>query len=145
MRSRAEDRRATVYVEEFRLRIERRATTLVLRLSGDFDCCAVGDVEAALDDAVRVLTRHVIFDLRGVTFLDVAALTALLRANERSHSESFDVCVVPPPRRARRVFTLTRAGAILTLADEMPDLPRSPGGPGDLPDDPPPAPQERAA
>ena len=144
-RSRAEDHSATAYVEEFRLRIERRATTLVLRLSGDFDVCAVGHVEAALDDALEVLTRHVIFDLRAVTFLDVAALTALLRANERSRSESFDVRVVPPPARARRVFTLTRAGAMLTLVDEVPDLPRSPGGPGDLPDDPPPVRPERAA
>ena len=145
MRSRTEAHRATAYVEKFRLRIERRATTLVLRLSGDFDVCAVGHVEAALDDALEVLTRHVIFDLRRVTFLDVAALTALLRANERSHSEPFDVCVVPPAGRARRVFTLTRAGAVLNLADEVPDLPQSPGEPGGVPSDPPAATQERAA
>jgi anti-anti-sigma factor len=128
--SRTEDHSATAYVEELRLRVERRATTLVLRLSGDFEWGGVGHVEEALDDAVRILTRHVIFDLREVSFLDVAALTALLRANERSRSESFDVCVVPPRGRARRVFTLTRAGAMLTLADQMPDLPRSPGGTG---------------
>lgn len=132
MRARAEDDSATAYVEEFRLRIERRASTLVLRLSGDFDWCVVGHVEAALDDAVRVRTQHVIFDLRRVTFLDAAGLSALLRANERSGSESFDVCVVPPAGRARRVLTLTRAGAMLNMVDEVPD-------------DRPPAPQERAA
>ena len=113
------------YGEVFRIRSERRGTTLLLRLSGDFDWCVVGHVTAALDDAMRVVTRHVVFDLRRVTFIDMAALTALLRANDRARSEPFDVCVVPPAGRARRVFTLTRAGAVLNLADEVPDLPPS--------------------
>jgi anti-anti-sigma factor len=116
------------YIEEFRLRSERRGTTLVLRLSGDFDWGTIGHVEAALDNATRILTRHVVFDLRSVTFLDAAALSALLRANERSRSASFDVCVVAPRGRARRVFTLTRAGAMLTIVDEMPDSVKGPGG-----------------
>ena len=108
------------YLDEFRLRIERRATTLLLRIAGEFDWSAVGHVEAALADAERVVTRHVVFDLRNVTFLDMAGLTALIRAHERSRAASFDVCVVPPSGRARRVFTLTRAGSILTMADGVP-------------------------
>ena len=114
--------------EEFRLRTERRGTTLLLRLRGEFDWCASGHVEAALDEAARVATQHIVFDLRQVTFIDMAALSALLRAEEHSRAKPFDVCVVPPAGRARRVFTLTRAGAALTLVDEIPALPRAPGG-----------------
>ena len=106
--------------EPFRLRADRRATTLVLRLEGDFDWSVVGHISVALDDAAAVPTKHVIFDLRQVTFLDLAALTALIRAHRYSRSEPFDMCVVPPAGQARRVFTLTRVGRLLTLSDEVP-------------------------
>ena len=80
MRSLSGDHDSTGYVNAFRLRSERRGTALVLRLSGDFDWGTIGHVEAALDDAMRVPTRHVVFDLRSVTFLDAAALSNNARA-----------------------------------------------------------------
>ncbi len=60
------------------------------------------------------------FDLRGVTFLDVCGLTALLRANARARSESFALGVVPPPGPSARIFTAIDAGGELVLLDDLP-------------------------
>ena len=91
---------------QFQLTVERDASTLLLRLGGEFDLSAIGRVEATLDRGLRALTRHVVFDLREVSFLDLAGLMTLIRANERSHHASFDVQVVAPTGLASRVFTL---------------------------------------
>jgi anti-anti-sigma factor len=105
--------------EVFRLTVEEDSATLVLRLHGDFDLLTMGRVEVALD-AIRKLTRHVVFDLREVSFLDMAGLMTLMRANERARSEPFDVKVVPPAGLANRVFTHTRAGSELTMLAKPP-------------------------
>jgi hypothetical protein len=61
--------------------------------------------------------RRVVFDLGGVTFMDLAALTTLLRAEQRGRREGFEVVVVRPPPLGARLFTLSRAGEHLTLVN----------------------------
>ena len=104
----------------FALELDHQADTVVLRLSGEFDLASVGHVEAALERGIRRFTRHVVFDLSCVTFLDMAGLMSLIRADERSRGEPFDVQVVPPSGIASRVFTLTRAGERLTMVPAAP-------------------------
>jgi anti-anti-sigma factor len=106
--------------DDFRLTVERRPATLLLRLAGDFDLAAIGRVEAALDPPEWRGIRNVVFDLRGVDFLDMAGLMTVMRANERSRDGAFDVQVVPPIGIASRVFGLTRAGSELTMLDRVP-------------------------
>ncbi len=101
------------------LAVEQDGATLYLRLRGEFDRAGVGRVEAALERAAA-LTSRVVFDLRGLSFLDLAGLKTILRAEERSHSEPFDVVVVRPRGLINRIFTLTRAGERLTLVDKPP-------------------------
>ena len=95
--------------EPVRVKVEHRATAVLLRVSGDFDLCAVDHVERLFDRAIDARTDRVVFDLRGVTFLDVCGLDALLRANARARSESFALGVVPPPGPSARIFTATEA------------------------------------
>ncbi len=104
----------------FELTIEQNAATFLLHLTGEFDLAAIGRVEAALDSRPKALTRHVVFDLRHVSFLDLAGLMTLIRADKRSRTEAFDVQVVAPRGLASRVFTLTRAGMQLTMVDAIP-------------------------
>ncbi len=101
------------------LGVEQDGSTLYLRLSGEFDRACVRRVEAALGRAAA-LTRRIVFDLRGLSFLDLAGLKTILSANERSYSQPFDVVVVRPRGLAGRIFTLTRAGEHLTLVDRPP-------------------------
>ena len=102
----------------FCLRVEELGSTLLLHLTGEFDLAGVGRVEAALERVSDEHTRHVVFDLTNLSFLDSAGLHTLLRANERARSAGFDVVVVRPRGLANRVFTLTRAGQQLKLVDQ---------------------------
>lgn len=103
-----------------RVRIEEQGTTVLLRLIGEFDRGCVGRVEAALQALSAAHIRRVVFDLKGLSFLDSKGLTAILRANERARAEPFELVVVRPRGLASRVFTLTGAGAQLKVVDHMP-------------------------
>lgn len=99
--------------------VEESGATLRLQLAGEFDLAAVPSVENALkrrSDAAAL--RRIIFDLRGLSFLDVAGLRTILRADARGRSEAFEVVVVRPRGIVNRVFTLTRVGEQLNMVDE---------------------------
>jgi anti-anti-sigma factor len=118
------ERGARVRVQPIRepvcVTVEHHATAVLLRVSGEFDLCAVDQVERSFDQAVDALTDRVVFDLRGVTFLDVCGLKTLLRANARARSESFALGVVPPSGPSARIFTATEASGELVLLDDLP-------------------------
>ena len=103
--------------DAFGLAVEEQGETLYLWLSGEFEWVYIGRVEAALERISAMVTRRVVFDLRGLSFLDLAGLKTILRANERARAERFDVIVVRPRGFLNRIFTLTRAGERLTMVD----------------------------
>lgn len=100
------------------LSVTETAGTLTVRLDGEFDLAGVGAVENALDRMARPspLTR-LVFDLRDLDFLDLAGLQTILRASHRGREAGYAVVVVRPRGTANRVFTLTRAGEELHMAD----------------------------
>ena len=102
----------------FCLRVEELGSTVHLRLAGEFNLAGVGRVEAALEQASAEHTRHVVFDLTDLSFLDSAGLHTILRASERARSAAFDVVVVRPRGLANRVFTLNPGRSQLNLVDQ---------------------------
>ena len=86
-----------------------------LLIGGDFDRATAGRVRSVLGTVGGAALRRVVFDLRAVTFMDLAALTTILHADQRGHREAFDVVVVRPPSPASRVLILTRAAEHLTI------------------------------
>ena len=101
------------------LAVEESDSTLSLRLAGDFDLAGVRPVEHALDRLREApAPRRVVFDLRGLAFLDAAALRTILRTDAQGRAEAFEVVVVRPRGIADRIFTLTRAGEWLTIVAE---------------------------
>ena len=103
----------TVTVREFR-------STLHLRLTGEFDIAGVRAVENALERLDEApAPRRVVFDLRGLTFLDIAGLRTILGADAKGRAEEFEVVVVRPRGTVNRVFTLTRAGEELSMVDDL--------------------------
>ena len=104
----------------FSLAAERNGTTLCLRLAGDFDRAAIGRVERALEAARRRPLEHLVFDLSALTFLDMAGLRTILRAHRRARAEAVGLTVIRPHGLPNRVFTLTRAGEILSMVDRRP-------------------------
>ena len=101
--------------DHFQLTFEDHADTLCVRVAGEFDIATVCPVDFELDRRVDALTRHVVFDLRDVTFLDLAGLRVLIRTNARARSEPYDVQVIAPTGPARRLFPLTHSDGVLTL------------------------------
>jgi len=99
--------------------VDESNSTLRLRLVGEFDLTGVDAVERALGRLSQLpLLRRVVFDLRGVSFLDLAGLRTILRADARGRSEEFEVVVVRPRSTASRIFTLTRAGDQLSIVND---------------------------
>lgn len=101
----------------FSLATERDGSTVCLRLAGDFDRAAIREVEEAIETARRLPLEQLVFDLSALTFLDVAGLRTLLRAHRRAREDEMAVTVIRPRGLANRVFTLTRAGEILSMSD----------------------------
>lgn len=99
--------------------VEDSGSTLVLRITGDLDLSGVRKVMAALDRLDVARTTHLILDLRGVTFLDLAGLKTILRANDYCTDHHIAVTVVKPRGLASRVFTLTRVHLELHLVDSL--------------------------
>ena len=99
--------------------VEDSGSTLVLRITGDLDLSGVRKVMAALDRLDVARTTHLILDLRGVTFLDLAGLKTILRANDHCTDHHIAVTVVKPRGLASRVFTLTRVHLELHLVDSL--------------------------
>jgi anti-anti-sigma factor len=99
------------------VRVERRASVVLLHLAGEFDVGGVEQVETALAGAVDARTDHVVFDLHGLRFLDLCAMETLVRAD----THAFAVHVVPPPADVARIFAMTAAGRGLEMLDDVPD------------------------
>jgi anti-anti-sigma factor len=101
----------------FSLKAHREDGLVYLCIGGDFDRGTVGRVQSVLATPRREPLRRVVFDLSNVTFMDVAALTTILRADQQGCGEGFEVVVVRPPPLGGRVFALSRAREHLTIVD----------------------------
>jgi anti-anti-sigma factor len=66
--------------------------------------------------------RHVVLDLRGLTFMDVAGLKELMRQNEFARSNRHNLAVVRGTAAIQRVLELTGAEDTLVLVDDPEDL-----------------------
>jgi anti-anti-sigma factor len=86
-------------------------TTVVV--TGDLDLTCVPLLQK-LPPAVVRRGRNVVFDMRGVTFIDCSGLTALLRFQRQAHRRGGTLGLRHVPLHVRRVIKLT--GTPLPLA-----------------------------
>jgi anti-anti-sigma factor len=99
------------------LTAEDSGTTRLLRLAGDLDLATVDHVTVALDLLDVHSTTLLVLDLRELAFLDLAGLTAILRADEYCKSHRIRLTVIKPRGFAGRVFTLTGVHRDLELVN----------------------------
>jgi anti-sigma B factor antagonist len=103
-------------------RMNRR--TALVALHGELDLQTVSKVADVLDglepraDGVR----HVVLDLRGLTFMDVIGLRELLRQNGFARSNRHNLAVVRGTEAIQRVLKLTGVDEMLVLVDDPDDL-----------------------
>lgn len=113
----------------FQLSLKESGEMSHLRLVGELDRAAAGRVERVLDHVFRAPpAKQVVIDLRLLTFLDTWGLLTLLRAHERARACALELVVARPRGIANRVFTLTRAGEVLSMVDAPETLASTPSG-----------------
>jgi stage II sporulation protein AA (anti-sigma F factor antagonist) len=110
--------------EQFVVEARTHRRTALVALSGELDLLTVSKVADVLDglepqpDGVR----HVVLDLRGLTFMDVLGLKELLRQNEFARSNRHNLAVVRGTHAIQRVLELTGVEEMLVLVDDPDDL-----------------------
>ena len=110
--------------EQLAVETRRNRRTALVALRGELDLLTVSKVAEVLDglepraDGVR----HVVLDLRGLTFMDVLGLKELIRQNEFARSNRHNLAVVRGTDAIQRVLKLTGVEEMLVLVDDPDDL-----------------------
>ena len=108
------------------LTVEARTSrrTALVALHGELDLVTVSKVAEVLDglELRADALRHVVLDLRGLTFLDVLGLKELIRQNEFARSNRHNLAVVRGTDAIQRVLKLTGVDDMLVLVDDPDDL-----------------------
>ncbi|MGK3201761.1 STAS domain-containing protein [Amycolatopsis sp. MEPSY49] len=90
------------------LRVSRPAPrTVLVRVSGEVDLSTARRLDELLQSRIRGAVDEVVVDLSGVTFISVAGLNSLLRAQLLADAAGARLTVDPGRSRAvRRLFTV---------------------------------------
>ncbi len=103
--------------------LTHRRTALVA-LRGELDLVTVSKVAEVLDglEPQPSGVRHVVLDLRGLTFMDLPGLRELMRQNEYARSNRHNLAVVRGTFPIERLLELTGVDDQLVLVDDPDDL-----------------------
>ena len=89
-----------------------------------------GQIREQLANATASGARHVVLDLRGVTFSDSTGLHLVLEADAASRTQGWEFGLIGGPAGVQRVFDLTGARARLPFltASQLAALLAAPAG-----------------
>jgi anti-sigma B factor antagonist len=107
---------------EVEARTHRR--TALVELWGELDLSTVPQVAEVLDGIAPNAggVRHIVLDLRGLTFMDASGLHELIRLNDYAHHNRHNFAVVRGRKGIERLLALTAVEELLVLVDEPEDL-----------------------
>jgi anti-sigma B factor antagonist len=103
-------------------RTHRRTALVALR--GELDLVTVSKVAEVLDGLELQAdgVRHLVLDLRGLTFMDSSGLRELIKQNEFARSNGHNLAVVRGTHAIERLLELTGVKDQLVLVDDPDDL-----------------------
>jgi anti-anti-sigma factor len=108
--------------EHFTARTERDGDDTIMRLDGELDMSGTFVLEPQLDKlAAETMEGDVLFDLRGVEFIDSTGLAALVGANERLRDAGVRTRFVRGSDDVQRVFQIAGFDEVLEFVDPQPD------------------------
>jgi anti-anti-sigma factor len=113
-----------ITAEQLAVEARRHRRTALVALRGELDLLTVSKVAEVLDglEPQPDGLRHVVLDLRGLTFMDVLGLKELMRQNEFARTNRHNLAVVRGTAAIQRVLELTRVDEMLVLVDDPDDL-----------------------
>jgi anti-anti-sigma factor len=96
----------------------------LVALRGELDLVTVSKVAEVVSDLEPGGSglRHLVLDLRGLTFIDVPALRELIAQSEFARSNRHNLAVVSDTPAINRVLKLTGVDEHLVLVDDPDDL-----------------------
>ena len=102
--------------------MQRRTALVALR--GELDLVTVSKVAEVIDGLTLEAdgVRHVVLDLRGLTFMDLIGLHELVRQNEYARANRHNLAVVRGTAAINRLLKLTDVEGLLVLVDDPDDL-----------------------
>jgi anti-anti-sigma factor len=103
-------------------RTHRRTALVALR--GELDLLTVSKVAEVLDGLELQAdgVRHLVLDLRGLTFMDVPGLHELIKQNEYARANPHNLAVVRGTTAIQRLLKVTGVEELLVLVDDPDDL-----------------------
>ena len=111
--------------DHLRAHTERAGEDTVMRLDGELDMSGTFVLEPKLDElAAESVDGDVLFDLRGVTFIDSTGVGSLLRVFHRQTLLGGVVHFVADQPSVLRVFDLMQLGRRLHLVASLPEVDR---------------------
>ena len=107
---------------EVEARTHRR--TALVELWGELDLSTVPRVAEVLDGIAPNAggVRHIVLDLRGLTFMDASGLHELIRQHDYAHHNRHNLAVVRGRKAVERLLALTAVEELLVMVDEPEDL-----------------------
>jgi anti-anti-sigma factor len=110
--------------EQLVVETRRHRRTALVALRGELDLVTVSKVAEVLDELKPDPggVRHVVLDLRGLTFMDLPGLHELIRQNEYARSNHHNLALVRGTPPVQRVLELTGVAEQLVLVDDPDDL-----------------------
>jgi stage II sporulation protein AA (anti-sigma F factor antagonist) len=113
-----------VRFEDLEIEALTHRRTALVALRGELDLVTVSKVSEVLDGLEPQANgvRHVVLDLRGLTFMDLPGLRELIRQNEYARSNRHNLAVVRGTFPIERLLDLTGVKDQLVLVDDPDDL-----------------------
>ncbi len=104
--------------EKFRSEDGPDEATRALVIAGELDGAAASEIRGRIEQALSAGKRRVIVDLSGASYMETAALAALLDANARLRRFGASMfIVIPGDSRVRLLFSITRLDHVLRVMD----------------------------
>jgi anti-sigma B factor antagonist len=103
---------------------QTQGRTALVELRGELDLATVPQVAEVLDGLKPAASalRHVVLDLRGLTFMDARGLHELIRQNDYARENRHNLAVVKGREAIQRLLTLTAVEELLVMVDDPEDL-----------------------
>ena len=98
--------------------------TALVALRGELDLVTVAKVTEVIDSLEPQAdgVRHLVLDLRGLTFMDIPALRELIKQNEFARVNRHNLAVVRGTPAIQRLLKLTGVEELLVIVDDPEDL-----------------------
>jgi anti-anti-sigma factor len=115
---------AEQFTDQFSVEARTHRRTALVALRGELDMLTVSKVAEVIEELEPQAegVRHLVLDLRGLTFMDSTGLCELVKQNEFARSNHHNLAVVRGTDAIERLLEVTGVKDHLVLVDDPDDL-----------------------